>query len=146
MIGQHVKVNSIDMEETAISDNDVEEILLPSTNPESEPEIIKDRCVRYFKLLQENGLYGGRFTAKIPKEAASKAFTNIIQKKNLNPSESNPMIITIIESSRGSDRKIFKFNAQRNRCDPPKKYLFKNPDGEIVERLYSYENCLEEII
>ncbi len=99
--------------------------------------------VRYFKLCL-NGSYHGRFSGNTPLEAATKAFTKIMQENNQNTEIET--IIEIKESTRGSNHQTYKFNAKRIKLDVPLEYTIRDAETGNDEILtYNYKNHLEEI-
>lgn len=72
---------------------------------------------RYFKLM-ELGNIKGRFEGRNPKQAASKAFSALIQ-KNKEYSINEWIVFKIKECTRGSIKKEFKYFGKREKLESP---------------------------
>lgn len=102
---------------------------------------------RYFKVLNEDGTSSGRYTGT-PKIAASKAFTTRLQKMNeANPeldldSLEYPFIITLRESTRGSDQKVYTYEAFRVKLEHPEEIPIGVTGKSIV---ISHKNIVKRI-
>uniref|UniRef100_A0A6G6ACE0 Uncharacterized protein n=1 Tax=Borely moumouvirus TaxID=2712067 RepID=A0A6G6ACE0_9VIRU len=101
---------------------------------------------RYFKLVdpKTNESYG-RYTGGTPKQAASKAYTKTLQKLK---SEKKPIpkqsTIILRESTRGSPRKYYGYEASRLKLDKPQE-LTINTDGQEKVITYHYRNKIKKI-
>ncbi|AGF85475.1 hypothetical protein QJ854_gp307 [Moumouvirus goulette] len=101
---------------------------------------------RYFKLVdpKTNESYG-RYTGGTPKQAASKAYTKTIQKLK---SEKKPIpkqsTIILRESTRGSPRKYYGYEASRLKLDKPQE-LTINTDGQEKIIVYHFRNKIKKI-
>ena len=71
------------------------------------------KSARYFKILDENDSTHCRFYGKKPKQAANNAFI-FLQKKNKKEIDS-AINFSIVECTRGSERKIYKYEGQRKK-------------------------------
>ncbi len=69
---------------------------------------------KYYKLYCGNKPCG-RFTGTKPKQAASKAFTSLMQKNKTD----GPVEFSIRESSRGCDKKEYSYIGERKELDIP---------------------------
>ena len=106
------------------------------------------RVARFFKLINpETGESTGRFTGYTPRQAASKAFTKMLQYKKLSGddalgSETN---VQIVESTRGAPHKVSTYACQRKKLDEPQRLFIKTDNG--VERVisYSYRNEIRRV-
>jgi hypothetical protein len=78
---------------------------------------------RYFKFVNADGIGQGRYSGLNPKQAASKAFTAYLRGlKNNNdnvPNDTQPISLTITESTRGSVHKSFVYTCERVKLDNP---------------------------
>lgn len=73
--------------------------------------------MRFFKLISDdNRIYSGRYQGEFPKQAASKAFTSICHKVPT----INSITFSIKECTRGSKRKIYKYEGERIRLNEPR--------------------------
>jgi hypothetical protein len=102
---------------------------------------------RYFKSIDANGNTTGRFAGMTPKQAASKAFTKLVQ-KNKQSGEEVPENATIYlrESTRGSPQKTFGYTASRQRLAEPMTIQIMDPvSGERKEITYHYKNQIQKI-
>jgi Non-histone chromosomal protein MC1 len=108
----------------------------------------KTDSIRYFKLIDtETNTALGRFTGETPKQAASKAFTKIIQKLRVqNKPVPEETTLYLRESSRGSSRKIYGYKASRQKLPEPQEVVIKDLlTGEAKTISYHYRNKMEAI-
>lgn len=76
---------------------------------------------RYFHLMH-NDIQVGRFQGKNPKQAASKSFTALYRNNRWRQNiykENEPINFTIVESTRGSKHKQFKYVGIRKKLNVP---------------------------
>lgn len=75
---------------------------------------------RYFELIDsKTGMCHGRYYALNPKQAANKMYTRMYQIAKLNNQHlDDTVIICLKESTKGSDRKIYAFEASRKKIEP----------------------------
>jgi len=66
---------------------------------------------RYFKISTQDG-FEGRYTGKCPRQAAGKAFTQMIKKRDKDE-RNNTIQFSIIECTRGSKKKTYKYSGKR---------------------------------
>jgi hypothetical protein len=79
--------------------------------------------------------YFGRFSAKSPKAAASKAMSSILKRrKDAGISAKGKIHFSIRETTRGSNKKVRFYTGERVKSDNP--YERKDADGNV---LYSFE-------
>ena len=68
---------------------------------------------RYFRLINNiTGKSFGRYRGKTPKQAANKAFTALVKRKR-NQYNNGIINFSIIECTRYSDKKIYKYTGER---------------------------------
>lgn len=98
------------------------------TNDENQEKIIHPR---YFKVIIDGCDPNGRFSGTKPKQAANKALTSILKKKNL----SGQIHFSIIECTRGSKHKQYNYIGERIKLEKP--MIVKIKDG-INEKIIEY--------
>lgn len=90
---------------------------------------------RYFKLIDKTGMCIGKYTGATPKDAAEKAFTEIVSQLIKDGMEINePIIIRLRDWTSGQ---IYEFNCERKKIDTS--YVMKIPN------ILTDENDIEEI-
>ena len=105
--------------------------------------------IRYFKMVDPStGNSFGRFTGVTPRQAASKAFTTLLQKRktvgelvgeSINDNQSTE--IHVKESTRGCSGKTYCYKASRTKLPEPLSVSIKNPTtGEEKTIIYKYNN------
>lgn len=80
-----------------------------------------EQPLRYFKVVINNESVG-RFSGLKPKQAANKAFASILKarKKQDNDNDTNAEVkFELIECTKGSTHKKYKFTGQRTKLDNP---------------------------
>ncbi len=82
-------------------------------------------------MFCEDGKYTYRFTGKTPLEAASKAYTYMLQ-LDTSIDTNAETIVSILESTRGCDKQIYKFRAKRI-CNP-------SLDNTLINKLIYIES------
>lgn len=103
---------------------------------------------RYFKLIDaKTGKSYGRYTGDTPKQAASKGYTKMIQKmKKQGKTPPKHSTIFLRESTRGSARKVYGYEATRQRLDTPQTLVIIDGDtGEKKNIVYNYRNKIRKI-
>jgi Non-histone chromosomal protein MC1 len=103
---------------------------------------------RYFESINlETGEVFGRFTGQTPKQAASKAFTSLVQKLRVqNKSVPERTTIYLRESTPGSSRKIYGYAASRQKLAEPSKLVIGDPStGNDKTITYHYRNKVEKV-
>jgi hypothetical protein len=137
--------NSIS-EESKHSENSEESDDSNHSNPKiSTPN--ESKC-RYFKALYPNsGKYCGRYTGVTPKQAASKAFTKLLQIKKREGSEiPTSMPIYLRESTRGSSRKVYGYEASQQKLSEPQQLIITDKETGTEKTIeYSYRNSTKKI-
>lgn len=105
---------------------------------ESDHEEVKER---YFKLIID-GRACGRYTGDTPKQAASKAFTKVLQNARQQGGDiPNEMTIYLKESTRGCDKKIYGYRCSRVKLDQPQSLVITDNDtGQQKTITYEYRN------
>jgi hypothetical protein len=103
---------------------------------------------RFFKLYDAKTKTSyGRYTGYTPKQAASKGFTKMVQKYK-NDGKQLPKISTIYlrESTRGSLRKLYGYEASRLKLDVPQELTIKdNTSGKNKIITYHFRNKIKKI-
>ena len=86
---------------------------------------------RYFKLLDTTtGEYIGRYSGKNPMTAAKKAANRYLTDNNLSTSN-----ITIRESTKDSDKKVFNYIAKKEELETPVTVMIKGKPVEFKHRI-----------
>jgi len=103
---------------------------------------------RYFKFinLKTNESYG-RYTGDTPKQAASKGYTKLLKKlKDEGKVAPNKTIIYVRESTRGSGRKIYGYEAYRQELPKPQELFIQDKlTGEEKKIVYNYRNKIKKV-
>lgn len=104
---------------------------------------------RYFKIIDiKTGKTRGRYTGDTPKQAASKGFTKIVQrlKKKGKTIPKTPTTIYLRESTRGRTKKIYGYEASRQKLEEPQILKITNSKtGEKKKIVYLYRNKIKKI-
>ena len=107
----------------------------------------KEEHRRYFKIVNEDGSSHGRYTGDTPKQAASKGYTKMIHKmKKSGEKLPKRSIIYLRESTRGSPKKIYGYEASRQKLDKPQELKIANSGtGESKTIKYKYRNKIKKV-
>ncbi len=107
----------------------------------------KEEHRRYFKIVNEDGSSHGRYTGDTPKQAASKGYTKMIHKmKKSGEKLPKRSIIYLRESTRGSPKKIYGYEATRQKLDKPQELKIANSGtGESKTIKYKYRNKIKKV-
>lgn len=102
---------------------------------------------RYFKVVNDEGVNGARFTGDTPKQAANKAFMKMLQEYKMTgepiPENQN---IKIRESTRGSKRKTYNFCCTREQLPEPQQLVIRDKDTGTEKIItYNYRNIIKRI-
>lgn len=101
---------------------------------------------RFFKLIGPDSTGIGRYTGNTPRQAASKAFTRLIQEKKRNNVEiANPTTVRVRECTRGSPRKEFVYSCDQVELSSPQSLVINLPNGENKTITYRYRNQIHKI-
>ena len=102
----------------------------------------KDKSRSFKVKLAENGDQFGRYNGDSPYQAANKALSEIIRNKIKN-SESVDDEITffLVESTKGSSKKVHQYNGQRIKLDNPVQYTVAN--GQTITK--EFKNILRKV-
>ncbi len=87
---------------------------------------------RSFKVkLEEDGPQYGRYNGDSPYQAANKALSEIIRNKvKNNQSTDQDITFFLVESTKGSNKKIHKYVGKRIKLKEPVSYVVKNGEKE----------------
>ena len=87
---------------------------------------------RSFKVkLEDDGPQYGRYNGDSPYQAANKALSEIIRNKvKTNQSTDQDITFFLVESTKGSNKKIHKYIGKRIKLEKPVSYVVKNGDKE----------------
>lgn len=102
---------------------------------------------RYFKLVDaKTGKSHGRYVGDTPKQAASKGYTKMLRK--LKAANKKPPAVSMIylrESTRGSARKIYGYEASRLELDEPQERTVTDKDtGEEKTIINKFRNRIKK--
>ena len=103
---------------------------------------------RFFKIIDaKTGASCGRYTGETPKQAASKGFTKLHQKmKEEGKAPPKQTIIYLRESTRNSARKIYGYEAFRQKLKEPQKLTITDKNtGEEKEIVYRFRNKIKKV-
>ena len=91
---------------------------------------------RFFKLMNEDGSTTGRYAGKRPRQAASKAFTNMMKEKHKTGNTTEGEFeMKLVECTRGSACKVYSYVGERVKLDKPETM---NIAGQEIT--YNYRN------
>jgi len=93
---------------------------------------ITKKSNRSFKVkLEEEGHQYGRYNGDSPYQAANKALSEIIRNKvKNNQTTDQDITFFLVESTKGSNKKIHKYIGKRIKLDTPVSYIVKNGERE----------------
>ena len=103
---------------------------------------------RYFKLIDaKTGRSYGRYTGDTPKQAASKGFTKMLQKlKTEGKHPPKQSTIYLRESTRGSARKVYGYEASRQKLPEPQQLVIKDKEtGDEKTIVYHFRNKIKKV-
>ena len=98
------------------------------------------RRSRSFKVKEdgEESAFNGRYTGESPYQAANKALSELIRKRNKDGKSTNGKIqFTLIESTKGSKHREHQYVGKRLKLKNPIEYQTK--DGITVTKKYKNE-------
>lgn len=108
----------------------------------------KKENYRFFKMIDpKTGKSTGRYTGDTPKQAASKGFTKMLQKLNIDgKAAKGKFTIYLRESTRGSARKVYVYVAQRKKLDEPQELIIPDAKtGKDKKITYNYRNKIRKV-
>lgn len=111
-----------------------DEVIIPQND--SQPESPK---IRYFKLIYDDKSYG-KFSGTKPKNAANKALTELAKTYGNN----GPFVFSMMESTRGSNHKIYNYEGIRIVLNEPMTVRVSTPLNS-KDITYKYYNKLKKI-
>ena len=118
-----------------------------SKNAKKKPGATKGEP-RYFKLIDpSSGKSHGRYTGDTPKQAASKGFTKMLQKLKIEGKKApKQSTIFLRESTRGSARKIYGYEAARQKLPEPQELIIMDKvTGKKKTIVYHYRNKILKV-
>ena len=96
---------------------------------------------RYFKLVVDGEVLGGRYTGKGPKQAAKKAFTSYLkQRKSSKQSTQGRFNFGVVECTRGSNCNVYEYTGKRVKLAEPT--VVTIGDREVT---YNYANDVKRV-
>ena len=98
---------------------------------------------RFFKCLY-NGVTQGRYSGDKPKQAANKAFTNIVRHFDGNPI-GVPITFEIVECTRGHQRKCSKYSGVRTELSKPLTIPINKDKPNSKQITYKYYNKIVKV-
>jgi len=107
----------------------------------------KDKSSRFFKLIDiKTGKSYGRYTGDTPKQAASKGFTKMVHKlKVVGKTPPKKTTIYLRESTRGSLKKYYGYEASRLKLDEPQVLTITGDDGVEKDITYNFRNKIKKV-
>jgi hypothetical protein len=88
-------------------------------------EDVLDKNTRYFAVIYEDSegdvIKHGRFTGRIPRQAALKAFSSIVRDYKENGNKIDVAKFGLVEVTRNSKHKTYYYSGKRNTLDKPLK-------------------------
>ena len=95
---------------------------------------------RYFKVIVDEGDAHGRFSGNKPKQAANKALTSILKTREKDGNGTSGEIkFRIVECTRGSKHKQYKYVGQRQQLkEPMRVQIGEGPSAKTIE--YKFNN------
>ena len=108
----------------------------------------EDKPERYFKLVDpKTGESKGRYTGDTPKQAASKGYTKMLQElKREGKKAPKQSTIYLRESTRGSARKVYGYEAMRQKLPEPQELnIVDKVTGEEKTIVYHYRNKIHKV-
>jgi hypothetical protein len=116
---------------------------------ENETETIQNitkKSNRSFKVkLEEDGVQYGRYNGDSPYQAANKALSEIIRNKiKNNQGTEEDITFFLVESTKGSNKKIHQYVGKRIKLVEPVSYIVKNGDKE-QKITKEFKNILRKI-
>lgn len=120
-------------------------------NTEGTPDTeSKESKQKYYRICNEKGDPAGRYTGTTPKQAASKAFTKLFNKrvKDGKGEPKGAMTLTVRESTRGSTTRYREhvYSAERVKLDKPEVVVINKGKGDLEKKIeYSHRNVLKKV-
>ena len=101
------------------------------------------KSTRSFKVkLEQNGVQYGRYNGDSPYQAANKALSEIIRNKvKSNQSTNEDINFYLIESTKGSNKKVHNYIGKRIKLQEPVTYRVDN--GQIITK--EFKNILRKV-
>jgi hypothetical protein len=109
--------------------------------PSEETNTVKHN--RSFKVKREaNGQLTGRYNGESPYQAANKALSEIIRQETKNGNAIEGEIkFFLVESTKGSSKKVHEYSGRRIKLDVPVEYSVSN--GATIKK--EYKNVLRKV-
>jgi hypothetical protein len=106
-------------------------------------QTVTKKSSRSFKVkLEQNGPQYGRYNGDSPYQAANKALSEIIRTKVKNNESTDEEIrFFLVESTKGSNKKVHQYSGRRIKLDEPVKYTVAG-EQEIIKE---YKNILRKV-
>ena len=114
-----------------------------NTNQETEQVNAGKKGSRSFKVkLEENGPQYGRYNGDSPYQAANKALSEIIRNR-VKSNQATDVDITfyLVESTKGSGKKVHQYVGKRMKLDEPVTYTVEN--GQVIKK--EFKNILRKV-
>ena len=122
---------------------------IESSNSESDDDVPPSKPTeRYFNVIDaKTGKSFGRFIGQTPKQAASNAYTKMLQKlKGSGQIITDSSIVYLRESTRGSTRKIYGYKASRQKLPEPQELTITDKvTGQQKIITYNYRNQIKKV-
>lgn len=106
-------------------------------------EVQGEKKTRSFKVkLEQNGPQYGRYNGDSPYQAANKALSEIIRNKVKNNQPADQDInFFLVESTKGSSKKVHQYVGKRMKLTQPVTYTVDN--GQVITK--EYKNVLRKV-
>jgi hypothetical protein len=108
--------------------------------------VVGRKSSRSFKVkLEQTGPQYGRYNGDSPYQAANKALSEIIRNKvKNNEAVDEDITFFLVESTKGSSKKVHQYVGKRIKLDEPVKYTVNGSDGE-QQIVKEYKNILRKV-
>ncbi len=109
--------------------------------------VVGRKSSRSFKVkLEQNGPQYGRYNGDSPYQAANKALSEIIRNKvKNNEAVDEDITFFLVESTKGSTKKVHQYVGKRIKLDEPVKYTVTGNNDQQQEIVKEYKNILRKV-
>jgi hypothetical protein len=109
--------------------------------------VVGRKSSRSFKVkLEQNGPQYGRYNGDSPYQAANKALSEIIRNKvKNNEAVDEDITFFLVESTKGSTKKVHQYVGKRIKLDEPVKYTVNGNNDQQQEIVKEYKNILRKV-
>lgn len=109
--------------------------------------VVGRKSSRSFKVkLEQNGPQYGRYNGDSPYQAANKALSEIIRNKvKNNEAVDEDITFFLVESTKGSTKKVHQYVGKRIKLEEPVKYTVTGNNDQQQEIIKEYKNILRKV-